>query len=255
MLDNMIKDMLKPIKYGMCRLTVDGDIAIKTDAGYRTYDKKSGQLINCDNFVFDVGDELFFVVPTNKINVGDIILAGGANGTDPKYIIGKDDKMLKVLNYKTCTVENILPERHMFMGRSYLYGKIVSMFGNFNNGDGMKNIFKYAIISTLFGGKNAGNGNTDIGNTGIGNTGNGNTGIGGDFMQLIGMSMLLGHNNNGMFDGMFDNMFDGIFDDFTIDASDTSGDTSKNEIDEEEYKEFLEFKRMKEKAKAEGKGE
>ena len=35
-----------------------------------------------------------------------------------------------MINYEDSAIDTIVPERHMFMGNAYFYGKIVSMFGN-----------------------------------------------------------------------------------------------------------------------------
>lgn len=58
----------------MCRLSMNGGIAVKTNGGYKTYNIKTGKLTNCSNFVFDIGEEFFFIIPTNKVEKGDIIL-------------------------------------------------------------------------------------------------------------------------------------------------------------------------------------
>lgn len=52
---------------GLCRLAMNGRIAVKTSQGYKTYDPKNETLVNCSNFCFDAGDELFFSIPTNKV--------------------------------------------------------------------------------------------------------------------------------------------------------------------------------------------
>lgn len=73
-MNSMFNNMFGKIQNGMCRLSMDGFIAIKTSSGYKTYDVKTNKLQNCDNFVFDIGSDFFFVIPTNKVTVGDIIL-------------------------------------------------------------------------------------------------------------------------------------------------------------------------------------
>lgn len=76
-MNSMFNNMFGKIQNGMCRLSMDGLIAIKTSSGYKTYDTKTNKLQNCDNFVFDIGSDFFFVIPTNKVAVGDIILISG----------------------------------------------------------------------------------------------------------------------------------------------------------------------------------
>ncbi|MCR5806127.1 MAG: hypothetical protein K6G68_03715 [Oscillospiraceae bacterium] len=144
-MENFMNGMFGPVRSDMCRLTMNGGIAIYTGGGYRTYDPGSKAFINCDSFVFDVGDEMFFIIPTNKVKAGDIILAGG----EPRYVLSVEPDTLTVINYKSGTVENLLPERHIFMGKAYFYGKIVSMFGDMKKTGGIKNIMKYMMMAKM----------------------------------------------------------------------------------------------------------
>ena len=80
MFGEMFGNMFGSLAPGMCRLTMDGRIAVKTENAYRTYDVKTGRLTNCMNFVFDIGKEFFFVIPTSKVKPGDIILVNDADG-------------------------------------------------------------------------------------------------------------------------------------------------------------------------------
>ena len=176
-MNSMFNNMFGKIQNGMCRISMDGLIAIKTSSGYKTYDTKTNKLQNCDNFVFDIGSDFFFVIPTNKVAVGDIILVNGL----PKCVIKVDNEAITVLNYENSTIENVLPEKHVFMGDTYFYGKIVSMFGNNltkKNGCKTKNIFKYMMLSKMF------SGSSDSNN------------------QILPMMMMFGKDN--MFDDMFD---------------------------------------------------
>ena len=74
-MSNMMNGLFGKVASGMCRVSMNGDIAIKTSQGYKTYDVKTGHLLNCDNFAFDIGSDFFFIIPTNKVSKGDIILA------------------------------------------------------------------------------------------------------------------------------------------------------------------------------------
>ena len=180
-MNSMFNNMFGKIQNGMCRLSMDGLIAIKTSSGYKTYDTKTNKLQNCDNFVFDIGSDFFFVIPTNKVAVGDIIFVNGL----PKCVIKVDNEAITVLNYENSTIENVLPEKHVFMGDTYFYGKIVSMFGNNltkKNGSKTKNIFKYMMLSKMF------SDSSDSNN------------------QILPMMMMFGKDN--MFDDMFD--FDNV---------------------------------------------
>lgn len=180
---NIFNGMFGKVGAGMCRLSINGDIAVKTDNGYKTYNVKKGRLTNCDNFVFDVGEDLFFVMPTTKVKPGDIVLVAGK----PKCVIETNSKTITVINYEDSTVENMLPERHVFMGNTYYYGKIVSMFGNnfSDKPNGMNKIMSYMMMSELMKGNNS---NSMFGSANP------------------AMLMLLAGNGNmtDMFDGMFD---------------------------------------------------
>ena len=88
---NVFNGMFGKIAPGMCRLSMSGGIAVKTSNGYKSYNVKNGRLTNCDSFVFDIGEEFFFVMPTNKVEVGDIILVSGK----PKCVIKAEKETIK----------------------------------------------------------------------------------------------------------------------------------------------------------------
>lgn len=187
---NGMKGMFGPVKGGLCRLTIDGNIAVKVNGGYKAYNPVDKAFVNCDNFVFDVGDEMFFVIPTNTVTPGDIILAGGSEPA-PRYVLKVADDMITCINYKNGTVENIMPERHMFMGSTYFYGKITSLFGNMGgmfgaSADGAQNVMKFMMMKQLMGGMG------------------GMTGADGGNPMLMMMMM----NGGGM--NMFDNLFKAV---------------------------------------------
>ena len=152
MMNNFLNGMFGKIGNGMCKLSMSGNIAVKTSNGYKSYNVKTGKLTNCGNFVFPGVDEnFFFVIPTNKVTKGDIILVSGK----PRCVIETEKNRITVINYEDSTIETILPERHMFMGNTYFYGKIVSMFGSDLNGkNGANKIFKYMMMSQMMGGNN-----------------------------------------------------------------------------------------------------
>ena len=184
-MNEMFNGMFGKVQSGMCRLSMNGGVAVKTSNGYKTYDLKKNRLINCNNFVFNIGEEFFFVIPTNKVEPGDIILVSGK----PKCVISKDKNTIRVINYEDSTVEDILPERHVFMGNTYFYGKIVSMFGSdlMKGKKGMNKVVSYMMMSEMIKGTN---GYSD-------NSGN-------MFSNLAMMSMFGGNNFSEMFDGVFD---------------------------------------------------
>ena len=181
MINNMLNGMFGKVAPGMCRLSMSGGIAVKTSNGYKTYNMKTGRLTNCDSFVFNIGEEFFFVIPTNKAEPGDILLVGGK----PKCVIEAEKNKLTVINYEDSTVETILPERHVFMGNTYFYGKIVSMFGSdlVKGKKGTNKIMQYMMLSEMM------KGNSD-------NSGNG--------MNTMLPLMMMGGNMGSIFDGLFD---------------------------------------------------
>ena len=193
---------------GMCRLTMNGGIAVKCNNGYKSYNIKKGRLTNVTNFCFNVGDEMFFVIPTTKVEVGDIILVGGK----PKCVIKADKKIIEVIDYENSEVRQVVPERHVFMGSTYFYGKIISMFGDsFKKGKGLGNVMKMMMMSQMLGGGNA-NGAQQGGL------------FSGGMGQMMAMSMFMGGGNP--FEGMFDFNLE-------VDAADDDEET-ESETDKDE---------------------
>lgn len=181
--ENMFSSIFNASSNGEFRLSVNGKIAVKTTNGYKTYDVNKKCLTNCDDFVFDVGDECFFSVPATKIKPGDIILINNI----PKCVMEVTNKIITVLNYENSTVENIVPERHMFLGKIYFFTKIVSMFGNNSSKNPLKKITSWMLMSKMC--KNSWNGN--------------------NFMSGLMVAQLLnGKDFSSMFDGAFDDTFD-----------------------------------------------
>ena len=201
MMGNMLNGMFGRVQSGLCRLSMNGGIAIKTSSGYKTYNVKTKRLTNCSNFVMNIGEEFFFVIPTNKVVVGDIILANGK----PKCVVSADNNELKVINYEDSTLETILPERHVFMGNTYFYGKIVSMFGDasfMKSKKGTNKIMQYMMMSEMMKGTNGTN----------------NGGMG--YMLPF---MLMGGNMGEMFEGLF-NFGDGSDEDEIDDTEESEDD-------------------------------
>ena len=198
-IQNSFNGMFGKIAPGMCRLTMNGNIAVKCNNGYKSYNVEKGTLTNVTNFCFNVGDEMFFVIPTNKVEVGDIILVAGR----PKCVTEVNKKIITVIDYENSEVRQVVPERHVFMGSTYFYGKIVSMFGNsFKKGKGLGNVMKMMMFSQMFGNKGD--------NNGLGN--------------MLAMSMFMGKGDNNPFDGMFD---------FNLDMDADADDAGEEEPEEE----------------------
>ena len=200
--------MFGRIEAGMCRLTMNGNIAVKTSNGYKSYNIKTGRLTNCSNFCFNIGEEFFFVIPTNKVEVGDIILVN----RKPKCVIKAEKNQITVINYEDSTVDTILPERHVFMGNTYFYGKIVSMFGNNITGkkNGANNIMRYMMMSEMMKSMNGGNESSQNG-----------------FTSMLPFMMM---------GGKMENMFDGMFDFNSDDEDDSDEVIDDSEATEEEEK-------------------
>lgn len=187
---NFMNGMFGKIAPGMCRLSMSGGVAVKTSTGYKSYNVKTGRLTNCDSFVFNIGEEFFFVIPTNKVEVGDIILIAGK----PKCIIEVEKNKITVINYEDSTIDVVLPERHVFMGNTYFYGKIVSMFGGnpMKGKKGMNKMMTYMMMSEMFKGSTT----TSV---------NGSAMSTNNFNSMLPMMMLMnGGNMADMFEGMFD---------------------------------------------------
>ena len=176
---NMMNKYFGKIQNGMVRLSMNGDMAIKTSNGYKTYDVKTGTLTNCDSFVFDLGSEFFFIIPTNKVETGDVILASGK----PHCVIKVENNRIEALRYEDGSIVTIIPEHHVFMGKTYFYGKIVSMFGKIKGGKGMNGMMKYMMMSEMM----------------KGNGGNNNS-----MSSMLPMMMLMNGGMGDMFEGMFD---------------------------------------------------
>ena len=209
-MNTMFSGMFMKVQKGMCMLSPCG-IAVKTSAGYRSYNVKTGRLRNCDNLVFSFGDGMFFVIPASKVKPGDIILNGGK----PACVRRADKNSIEVINYETSVVETILPERHVFMGNTWFYGKIVSLFGDGSSicGKGsVAKMMKFMMMSSLF--ESAG---AEASDPGAGGIGAGNAGG----MNML-MPLLL------MKDGGLDDLFGGLFEE---DAETDAGTDPSEEED------------------------
>ena len=174
-----MNNMFGKVAPGMCRISMNGNVAIKTGSGYKSYNVENGKLTNCDNFAFDIGEDMFFVVPTNHVKRGDIILASGK----PRCVIEAGKNEIKVFCYEDGTIETLVPERHMFLGKQYFYGKIMSIFGSMmtRGKGGMNDIFKFMMLSEMMkGGEN------------------------GSMQNMMPMMFMMNGGAGNLFDGMFD---------------------------------------------------
>jgi hypothetical protein len=207
---NTFKGMFGKIDKGLCALSMSGGIAIKTSNGYKTYNIAKKRLTNVTNFCMEASD-LFFVLPTSKVQTGDVILVQGK----PKCVlsVNDEDKSIKCIDYETSEIREIVPERHVFLGSTFWYGKIVSLFGNAGlKGKGlMGKLIQLMVMKSMMGGNNNG-GNDMFGGMG----------------QMLMMQQMFGGGNGGL---DFTNMFNL---DFDSDASWASDDDGEDEDDEDE---------------------
>ena len=185
MFENMFNGIMGKIKPGCCRLGMNGQIAIKTPDGYKTYNNKTGNVTNCSNFVLDACDDMFMVIPTRTLKPGDIVLINGK----PMYILEvKAKNRVEAMNYEDSTIQTVIPERHAIMGRRF-YGKIVSLigngFGNGSKGGFFKNMLKLKMMSSMMGNGSEG-------------------GILGGSNALPMMMLMSGGSMDGLFDGLCD---------------------------------------------------
>lgn len=176
--------MFSPVASGYAKMGVNGEVAIRVGNTYKTYNLNTGRLIDCDNFAFDM-DGMFWVVPTFKVERGDIIMVNGK----PRCVIEVKEKTIKTFSYENSTIDEIVPEHHVFMGKTYCYGKIFSPFMNMDKSDNMMtNMMQMAMMSQMF---------------------NGNNYNSNGFMGMNPMMMMFMMNNKG--GNMFEDMFAGAF--------------------------------------------
>ena len=208
-MNGMFGNMFSRLGKGMCRLGLNGQMAVKTTNGYKTYDVKTGRLTNVTQFCFDIGQEFFFVVPTTKAKTGDILLIDGK----PKCVIeNNNNKTIKVMDYENSAIQEIVPERHFFMGQMFFYQKIVSMFGSNNflkKGKGISGMmgmmFKMNMLKSFTGGDT------------FGSDGNGMN----SFMGMMLMNNMFGKDG----DTDLSEMFDFDFEEADFDPTDESEET------------------------------
>ncbi len=197
---------------GLVRLSMNGQMAVRVgyNGEYKCYDAKKKRLVNCNDFVFNFGSEFFFVVPTNKVKTGDIILIDG----EPAYVLEPEtDGEIKILYYEDSSIKHILPERYLFLGDTYMYSKIVSLLGNkrFDK----NTMMKFMMMKSLFGHGNDGE----------------NSMFGGGMNPMMLMMMMNGESNP--LSNMFENMFD--FSDMTDDLfGKVLGNTAEDQTKEDE---------------------
>lgn len=178
---NSLSSLFHKLAPGQCRLTMNG-IGVKTSNGYKTFDPVTQTLVNCGDFVLDIGDDMFFCIPTNNVQQGDIIIASGS----PVCVINMSGNRIEALRYEDSTVQTIIPENIMFMGGTYFYSKVFSPFSGMINGNDPSQLMSLMMMSQMMNGDNGG--------SGMGN------------LMVMGMMMNGGFN----FGNIFNNMFGGL---------------------------------------------
>lgn len=123
--------MLGKLEPDMVRLTFNGGIAVKTKNGYKTYDVAKKKAVNMDSLVMP-DMSAFLLLPSTKVNSGDIILRDGAFYS----IISVNEATNELVgyNYESGKKETLVRETHCFLGNTYFYSKlfspILSFFGD-----------------------------------------------------------------------------------------------------------------------------
>ena len=217
---NMFKGMFAPIGGNCCKLAMNGEIAVKTSNGYKTYNLKKKRLTNVGSFAFDMFN-MFWSVPTNHVEVGDILLVNKGGKKGPRFVTKVEDDVITAIDYEDNEIRQILPERHILMGKVYFYAKIFCPFKNLiGSGNAMGPMIKMAMMSQMFNGGN-------------------DSGAGNPFGQMFPMMMMFGGKDNpmaslfGTEDGgnMFENMFKDL--DFSGEAATEADAAEENEDDED----------------------
>lgn len=178
-----IKSMFGSIRPGQFRMSMNG-IAAKTSSGYKTYDVDTGRLVNVSDFVFDVGEDMFFLIPSNDIKRGDVIIANGL----PAAVIKVEDNLITAFRYEDSTIINLVPEHLVFFGNTYFYSKVVSFF-TLTGKKSMKDMLPLMFMSSMF------KGSSPFSN---------GSGSNNNMMQMMMMASMMG--KGGMFDGLADGL-------------------------------------------------
>ena len=211
---NSLNSLCGSIAPGMCRISMSGHTAVKTSSGYKYYDFKTNRLVNCNNFAMDIGSDFFFALPSNQVTRGDLILVNGK----PVMVLASNENTIQILNFESNAVENILPERHFFMGNMYFFSKIITPFGGKG---GMKNMLRLQFMTSMM--SQMGGGSSMFPGVTSNADGSHNNNFMQSMMGMMVMQNMFGGNGGGdffsdifsEFDGIGDqmgNMFSGMFD-------------------------------------------
>lgn len=128
---SIFSNMLGTLEPDMVRMTFDGNVAVKTTNGYKTYNVTKKKAVNMDSLVMP-DMSAFLLLPSTKVKVGDIIMRDGTFYS----IISVDDATNELVgyNYESGKKETLVRETHCFLGNTYFYSKlfspVLSLFGN-----------------------------------------------------------------------------------------------------------------------------
>lgn len=178
-----IKSMFGSIRPGQFRMSMNG-IAAKTSSGYKTYDVDTGRLVNVSDFVFDMGEDMFFLIPSNDIKRGDVIIANGL----PAAVIEVKDNLITAFRYEDSTIISLVPEHLVFFGNTYFYSKVVSFF-TLTGKKTMKDMLPLMFMSSMFKGSSPFNNGSGSNN---------------NMMQMMMMTSMMGKG------GMFGDLANGL---------------------------------------------
>ena len=122
-LTSVFSNMLGKLEPDMVRMTFDGNVAVKTNSGYKTYNVTKKKAVNMDSLVMP-DMSAFLLLPSTKVKVGDIIMRDGAFYS----IISVDDTTNELVgyNYESGKKETLVRETHCFLGNTYFYSKLFS---------------------------------------------------------------------------------------------------------------------------------
>lgn len=152
-------NMFRSVPGDLIRLTTEG-VAVKTNNGYKVYNHETGVVTNCSDFVLDTNMSLFFYVPANSVSVGDIVLFSGKLVTITSVNVN-DSNRIEAFRYEDSTLTTLIPEKFMFLGDTYMFTKVMSIFGDVKNGIDTSKIMSMMLLNNIFNQNNSNNSNNN----------------------------------------------------------------------------------------------
>lgn len=120
-----LNELCGKVAEGSVRLSMDGKLAVRTQNGYRVWDVDKKTMTNVQDLCLDMPG-IFFVMPSTKVVVGDVILLDGKFNC----VIEVGESTIKAIAYADNQVKEFVPERRIFMGKTFFFGKVVNLLGN-----------------------------------------------------------------------------------------------------------------------------